>query len=238
MRAAVWFKELNPEMQSRLLAACLAVIGAGYYSLYFRSGFNLADEGNVALLSKMLLEGKRPFLDVALNYNLLWFYPIVALFKVFGVSLVVMKVYFFTLALITALFGYLTVNKVTGKPWLAFLAGLLLVAIPGTPYRTYIPLLAVANGYLLARAALLSPATWNYWMSVLAGAVALGLTFLVRVEVGLFFSLLWVGLTVCRVFDARINWIAKALYAPGNLLLIALVAWLVHVPVYRHAQSE
>src|SRR5205823_6583952 len=68
----------------------LLLLGAlCYFGSYYRHGLNFRDEGGTeALLAKRLLEGERPFLDLVLGYNLLWFYPIVGLFKLFGVNFV------------------------------------------------------------------------------------------------------------------------------------------------------
>jgi hypothetical protein len=58
----------------------LLIVAGFYYGSYYRHSINFRDEGGtVALLAKRLLDGERPFLDVVLGYNVLWFYPIVAL---------------------------------------------------------------------------------------------------------------------------------------------------------------
>src|SRR5438105_4254707 len=98
-----------------LLLALLAVI---YYSLYFRFGFNLADDGSVALLSQRILHGERPVRDLLLGYNILWFYPITALFAIFGVNFIVARIWFFALASVTAVLAYFLLVKISGgKKW-------------------------------------------------------------------------------------------------------------------------
>ena len=220
-----------------LLPVWLAVFAVIYYGLYYRCGYNLADEGNVALLSKRLLDGERPFKDMAMGYNLFWFYPIVGLFAVFGPSLIVTKVYFFTLAAITALLGYQCVAVATRKPWLAFAVGLVLVIIPGTPFRTYIPFLAVSNSLMLVLVAILSPTRPGYWVALLGGSLLLTLTFLIRVEIGMFFLMVWLGLAIFRVFDLEIKWLVKIPVFLATLLLPGLIAWSIHQPIYNHARS-
>lgn len=215
----------------------LALLAVAYYSLYFRSGFNLPDEGSVALLSQRILNGERPFTDLMLGYNVLWFYPIVGLFAVFGVNLLVMKIYFFGLASATALLGYGIVRKVTRSQPLAFCAGLILVLIPGTPYRTYIPLAVVANTACLLLA--IDPAPRRKRCAIFAmGGAVLGLTFLTRVDLGIFFSVIWIGAIALQLLAGRFHSgnEASTLLPAAMLLLAALVA--VHMPVYVDAQRR
>ncbi|MDB6174866.1 MAG: hypothetical protein JWL59_4177 [Chthoniobacteraceae bacterium] len=210
----------------------LILIGAGYYGLYFRCGFNLADEGSVMLLSQRILQGERPLTDLMLGYNILWFYPISGLFWLFGVSLVAMRIYFFSLALITALLGYSIVCRITGHRLYAFIVGLLLVAYPGTSYRVYLPFLVMVNGYCLLR--LIRD---NGWLWVTAGATVLGLTFLVRVDVGIFFALIWIGTLVLNAFAPRHPDRKRAALLP-SIVLTAIVVLAVHLPVYFLAKAQ
>src|SRR5437867_1866707 len=72
----------------------LLALALGYYGSYLRYGIGFRDEGQtVALGAQRLLNGEIPFKDVILNYNVLWFYPVVGLFKIFGVSYVLLRGY-------------------------------------------------------------------------------------------------------------------------------------------------
>ena len=86
---------LNRRRNTVVAAAALVLFAFLYYSLIYRYGLNLADEGNVALISQRLLHGERPFLNVSLGYNVLWFYPISTLFRLFGTNLLLMRTYFY-----------------------------------------------------------------------------------------------------------------------------------------------
>lgn len=70
----------------------LATIAYFYYGAFYNYSFNLTDDGSVALISEKLYKGERPFLDVTLGYGLLWFYPLVFLFKLFGVKFYVIRI--------------------------------------------------------------------------------------------------------------------------------------------------
>src|SRR5439155_22017931 len=91
----------------------LTLIAAVYYSLYFRYGFNIADDGSVVLLSQRILGGERPIRDLMLGYNVLWFYPISGLFALFGVNFIVARVWFFALATLTAMLVYFLLAKIS-----------------------------------------------------------------------------------------------------------------------------
>jgi hypothetical protein len=70
----------------------LLLVAAVYYGSYYRHGINFRDEGGtLTLLGQRLLHGEVPFRDVELGYNVGWFGPIVALFKVTGVHFVARK---------------------------------------------------------------------------------------------------------------------------------------------------
>ena len=221
----------------------------GYYGSYYRHSLNFRDEGGtVALLAKRLLEGERPFLDVVLGYNVLWFYPVVVLFKLFGVSFVVLRVYCFALATLTAVLGFLTVWKACSArdesaptPWrglFAFAVALLPLLVPGMTFKNYMPLLAVANSFALLHVALAPVGSREaLWKSV-AGGVVLGLTLLIRVDVGLFCTVLWIGLHGLRLLEREAAFPRRLLAGIGSSVLVLLVAAAVHVPVWMDAKRR
>ncbi len=101
----------------------LIIYALMYYSQYYNIGFNYADEGNVALISQRVFEGAVPYKDIWCSYGLLWYYSIASLFWLFGVNFIVMKVYFFCLATVTALLGYATETRLGRGNGLASLPG-------------------------------------------------------------------------------------------------------------------
>ena len=102
---------LNRRRNTLVAGAALVLFATVYYSLIYRYGLNLADEGSVALLSQRLLHGERPFLNVSLGYNVLWFYPISTLFRLFGTNLVLMRAYFFGISTASGLIAFMVQRR-------------------------------------------------------------------------------------------------------------------------------
>ena len=111
-------------------------IAVAYYASYALSGLDLGGEGGTtAVYAQRLLEGQRPFVDTFLGYNLLWFYPFVWLFQLFGPNFTVVRIFFFGLSVITALLAYRTVLRVSNSALLAFGCALGVILIPGIQVR-------------------------------------------------------------------------------------------------------
>ena len=214
----------------------LAVCAGAYHGSYDRHSLNFKDEGGTIVLgAQRLLEGQLPLKDVVLNYNLLWFYPVVGLFKVFGVSYVLLRTYCFALSTLTVLLAFLAVEKVSRRPWFAFLVALLPLLVPGMTFKNYMPLLAVSNSLCLLLAALEEdPRRWL--RHALLGGCVLGLTFLIRIDLGFFFSALWAGFLLLRCFERGLP--RKAFQTGAGLLLVAGTALLLHGPVYADARQR
>ncbi len=230
----------------------LIIVAVACFGSYYRHSLNFRDEGGtVALVAKRLLEGERPLRDVALGYNVLWYYPVVGLFKIFGVSFVLLRVYCFVLSTIAAVLGFLVVDRVSRKPWFAFLVGVMLILVPGMTFKNYMPLIAVANiwclvGFIIrkrrpdetaASVALAGnePIRWG-WLAF--SAVVLGLTFLIRIEVAMFFSVLWLGAIALRALTPGVPARARWSLLLAGPLLVAGIAWAVHMPVYLDAKNR
>ncbi len=169
-----------------------------YYSSYFLNGLNLGGEGGTtAVLATRLIEGQRMTLDTFLGYNILWFKPVVWLFGWTGPDYLAMKAFFFALCGVTALLGWVVVWRVSRSGLLALATACALVLIPGMLFRNYMGLLGVANQLALLSAFVLpvrGPRTRLVLIAV--SGLVLGLTFLVRVEVGIFAGVIWLGLLV------------------------------------------
>lgn len=222
----------------RSLAAPLGIVLAAlcYYGSYLSFWFNPHDEGGTGALTAMrLLAGETPIRDVELGYNVGWFWPIVALFKIGGVNFLLMRAYFFALSTITALCGWALVRRLTRNEWLAVGTGLALVIFPGSQFKNYIPLLCVANMLCVLNAARVAAARW--WLRVLAGGLVLGITLLIRIDLGYLFGLLWLGLLVLRMCDSRVPAGARL---RGSLVALALLAGMIlatHTPAYLAARA-
>ena len=167
-----------------VLPAVLVLIAILYYGQYYDSGFNEADEGNIALISKRLLEGETPYVDVRFGAGLAWPYSIVGLFRLVGVDFVAMKIFFFGLATVTALLGYAIVARLGSRRWLGFVAGLQLLLLPGVVHKAFLPLAVVANMYLLTRNEIGRGSAGI--PQVAAAAAVVAFTCLLRTDLGLF----------------------------------------------------
>ncbi len=232
----------NPTAPSRWrpgVAPLLILLAAAcYYGSYLPFWFNPHDEGGTAaFIAQRLLGGEVPLRDVRLGYNIGWFWPVVALFKIGGVNFLLMRAYFFALSALAALCGWAVVRRVTRHEWLALLAGLTLVVFPGSQFKNYIPLLCVANMLAILHAALGSSAgAPAFWRRTLMGGLVLGLTFLIRIDLGYLFSMLWAGLVFLRLFDVRTgrNRLADAF---ATLAILGAMFVVTHTPVYLVARA-
>ena len=176
-----------------------------YYGSYIAYWFNPHDEGGTAAVTAMrLLDGEVPIRDVELGYNIGWFLPIVLLFKIAGVNFLAMRGYFFALSTLTALLGWHLTRKVTNDHRTALLVGLALVIFPGSQFKNYIPLITVANMLCVVNVALTeSDRVRDRWIRMATGGLVLGLTLLIRIDLGYLFALLWMGSLVLHLLDNR-----------------------------------
>ncbi len=209
-----------------------------YYGQYYRAGLYPAAEGGVeGMVALRLLEGQRPIVDTFLGYNLLWFYPVVALFKIFGPSYTALRVFFFILATITGILSFRLVLKCTHSAKAAFLAGILVLLIPGQMFRNYMAFIVVLNMTTFLPALVL-PApnrmSWILWMG--ACGISLAIAYLIRVDVGFFLSCLWLALTVAFLIHCDGLLDISRIFA--GILLALVLFLLVHLPFYLDASRR
>ena len=167
---------------------------------------------------------------------MLWYYPVVGLFKIFGVNFVLMRAYFLALSALTAVLAFFAVFRAGRRPWVAFAVALVCLLVPGMIFKNYIPLLVVANSLLLLQTALTAPGFARSYLHVLGGGILVGLTLLVRIDLGLFFTSLWIGLHLLRLGDPGVRLPRKLGAAIAGIVLTISLAWLVHLPVLHHAR--
>jgi hypothetical protein len=236
-------KQTRPLWLNRWLWACvLVVVAVVYYGSYFRHGINFQDEGGTLVLqTQRLMNGELPFKDVDLGYNVGWFYPLMALFKITGVHFVALRAYFLALSALAAVLGFLTVEKAARHAgmrrsalWIALAVGLLLIATPGMTFKNYNPLAVVANAWCLLGFILAPPDIRKSWRWALGGGIVLGATWLVRIDLGTFFTALWLGVAVLRLPAAtqRIRTLATSI-----AILVSSVG-VMHAPVFLDAQQR
>ena len=203
-------------------AAALVLFAFLYYSLIYRYGLNLAEEANVALVSQRLLHGERPFLNVSLGYNVLWFYPISALFRLFGTNLLLMRTYFYGISTASALIAFMLLRRLDAPLWLAFVQGLAVISVTGQYFKAYIPFLVLSNLFAIT---LFLTSQRKALLSVGAGLL-LGTTYLIRIDIGIFLTAIWFAVILLHaiLLDRRLR---LNLTVAGNLFLGVAV---MHLP--------
>jgi len=217
-----------------IVAAALA-----YYGSYLRYWFNPHDEGGtVCLIAQRLMQGERPWADVALGYNAGWFYPLVGLFHLTGVNYLAARAFFFALATLTALLGCGIVTRLSGSRWWGMAVGLVLVALPGSQFKNYIPLAEMANTACLIHFVFVDFSPRGRWLRMVAlGGAVLGLTALVRVEIAIFFAVIWGLLLLFILADKRLALAQRAVHLLMGAGLLAAVAGAVQMPAYGYFRS-
>jgi hypothetical protein len=205
---------LNRGRNSLIAALALILFAILYYSLIYRFGLNLADEGNVALISQRLMHGERPFRDISPGYNVLWFYPISTLFRVFGTHLLLMRAYFYAISTGSGLLAFFLLRRLDAPLWLAFAQGLIVISINGQYFKAYVPFLVLSNLFALT---LFLTSQRKLLLSLGAG-VLLGSTYLIRIDIGLSFTVIWFAVIFLHALFLDRRFRLNVLIA-GNFLL-------------------
>jgi len=232
--------QLTEAWTSRFGPWLLLVLAVVYYASYVDRGLNLGGEGGTtAVLAMRLMEGQRPIADTFLGYNVLWFYPVAWLFEITGPNYLALRVLFFSICTVTGLLAYATVLRVTKSGLLALATGVVVILIPGMLFRNYMGLIAVANQLALLSGFLL-PVSSTRWRILLMGltGLALGLTFLIRIEVGLFLLVIWFGLLPAYLLSPGGGYLKKLkeLSLGGGLAVLFFVV--THLPFAIDAHSR
>lgn len=236
--------EPRPLFQRRTWWILLLLLIAGaYFGSYYRHSFNFRDEsGTATLLGQRVANGEVPFRDVVLGYNVGWYFPIAGLFKIIGVNFVALRIYFFVLSTLAAVLGFLTVERAArfgGLRWwaigLGMLAGVTLILTPGMTFKNYNPLAAVANSWCLLNFVLAMDGRTARRRAFLGGLV-LGATWLVRIDLGTFFTVIWLGAIFALLFERR--WHGRGTIAIASTGLLLLGVLLLHAPVVADAMRR
>jgi hypothetical protein len=237
-------KTANPRLFIARIApwfpVALFVFALLYYASYAFSGLDLNGEGGtIAVIADRIRHGSRPFVDTFLGYNLLWFYPIVWLFRIFGPNFTAVRIFFFALSVVMALLGYRTVLRATGRPLVSLAVGVILTLIPGIQFRNYLPFFGVVGQMVILEAFGLphrDQRTRFVW--ILVATVLVSTTFLVRIDLGLFFAAVFIGAAVAyAILGAESRRVRlQALFAGVILLPIAFFA--LHLPIGYYAQTR
>jgi len=186
-----------------------------------------------------LLAGQRPIADTFLGYNVLWFFPVAGLFEITGPNYLVLRWYFFAFCTASGLLTYFVVHGYTRNAWYSAIPAVMVILVPGMLFRNYMPFLGILNAFLLTRAFAMERASqWKTLAWMLAAGLGLGVTFLFRIDLGIFCTLIFLGLTVLFPFGYQGDFLRRsglALVGAGGGLVLA---WAVHLPVWNDARTR
>jgi len=232
-------KSDHQPVKSTGLRGCLLLLLTGlcYYGIYWRSGLMLGgEEGVAAVVAQRLNAGQLPIVDTFMGYNVGWFYPVAFLFKVAGPNYLIMRAYFFLIALLAGMAAYTTVWLVSRRTLLSFIAGLLVILMPGVIGRNYMGFLGVLGTLTLLGTFILPPRRTGRqvaWMVALG--ISVSLAWLIRIDLGFFQTSLFLLTALLFLLKPepgilrRIGLVATA----AVILCASFVA--IQGPVYRDA---
>lgn len=122
------------------------------YQLYFyKYGLNLWDEGGLAYGALRFFNGEIPLIDFGLDGYPPGRYALVALFfKIFGVSLISIRLLFVVLTSFMVILLYMVSKNLMDKNF-AIISSLLILSAPSMYYNRFFPILTVINIYFLTR---------------------------------------------------------------------------------------
>jgi hypothetical protein len=218
----------------------IAAFAISYYASYYRSGLNFSGEGGtVAIVAQRLLEGQRPIVDTFLGYNVMWFYPVAWLFQFTGPDYTALRVFFFAVCTATGVLAFFVVRRVTGSGWYSVIAALGPVLIPGMIFRNYMSFLAMLNMLTLLQAYVFEQPTARrqiFWMMGAGGV--LGLTFLMRIDLGVFFTAMTAGLILLYPLGQKQRFSRRLQVAGLGAIIAVLMVLATHTPFYLDARKR
>ena len=224
----------------RVIPWLLAGFAVLYYSLYANAGLNLGGEGGTdGVVAMRLISGQRPIVDTFLGYNVLWFFPVAWLFELTGPNYLELRWYFFAFCTTSGLLTYFVVHGQTRSAWYAAIPAVMVILVPGMQFRNYMPFLGILNALLLTRAFVLRRESWRTslaWM--LAAGAGLGLTFLFRIDLGIFCTLIFLGLAALYPFGERGRFLRRTGLAAAGVAGGLLLTTTAHLPVWHDAKAR
>lgn len=218
----------------------LLLFAIGYYALYVNAGLNLGGEGGTAgVVAQRLMAGQRPIVDTFLGYNVLWFSPVAGLFELTGPHYLVLRWYFFAFCTASGLLTYFVVLRFTRHAGYSAIPAILVLLVPGMIFRNYMPFLGMLNAFLLTRAWVVRRRSWPAtaaWM--LAAGAGLGVTFLFRIDLGIFSTVIFFGLAALYPFGEKGKFFSRGVLAVAGALAGLALAWAIHLPVWNDARAR
>ena len=218
----------------------LVAFAVFYYSLYANAGLNLGGEGGTAgVVAMRLMAGQRPFVDTFLGYNVMWFLPVAGLFELTGPNYLVLRWYFFAFCIVSGLLTYFVVHGYTRSAWFSAIPAVLVILVPGMIFRNYMPFLGVLNAFLLTRAFVMRrESLWKTFAWMFTAGVGLGITYLFRIDLGIFCTLIFCGLALLYPLGERGVFLRRGKLALAGAAGGLLLAWAIHLPVWNDAKAR
>lgn len=209
-----------------------------YQLLFYKYGLNLWDEGSLAYGALRFLNGEIPLIDFGFDGYPPGRYLLAALFfKIFGINLVSIRLLFIILTSFMVVLFYLVSRNFMDKNF-ALISSLLLLSAPSMYYNRFFPICTVINIYFITRY-INSKLKFDLALSI----IAIFLTFLIKVEIGIISLLILSFVLVFHMFfyykNRSINF--KSLHFIYKLLLagvIILIAGFTATAIKIHLPSK
>jgi len=161
------------------------------------------------------------------------------MFEIIGPNYIALRFYFFAICAITAVMSFLLVRRSTGCGALSLAAGILAALIPGMLFRNYMAFMAVINALALVHIFARPPETWRKHLAWIAfGGLALALTYLIRIDLGVFFTFILLGCLLLHLLWAEGKPGRRAVFVAtvASLYIVLFVA--AHTPFYLDAKRR
>lgn len=199
------------------------------YHQHYNYGFNFGDEGSLAYITEAMLEGKVPFIDISIGYNIMWYYPSVLLFYLFGSDFIFLKIFLFSIAAFNSILSYHIIFSFTKNRILSFLTSLIFILVPGPIHKIYIPLMSLCA--IIAFKNIKS--TKKSIAGITPSAILVGISSLFRVEMGIMFFCIFLITILIRTifthqaFKYKIRLFFYSLVTSFNVILVTLLPFFI-----------
>jgi hypothetical protein len=204
----------------RLIWVALLLLSAAYYVPIIKLSLNVYDEGLVLAGAERVLQGQRPHVDFWSIYPPGQYYTLAFLFKLFGSSVLVERVYDIVIKSLLSTFSFLIVRQLGFSNTVALVTwGLSLIWIGMSAYPAYPAYAALlfifVSAYLFLRYTDRNTAHWLIYSGLM---VTVGAMFRHDLA-GLAAAAMLLTLVLRRVTDSESGWRPVFSYALGVLLV-------------------
>ena len=103
------------------------------------------DESYTFYTVHRILAGEIPYSDFDMGYGVLWYYPTVLLFKIFGETFNVMRIFAFSILGATGVLSFYIVDKITKNRVVAYVAALSILIFHAGTHKAMLPFCAALS---------------------------------------------------------------------------------------------